>query len=495
LLAGLLAPALGGVCAIAQEASTLPINPSAVFKTLVPHRNSLVASPTVNVTEQEAPEASFIPGFSGSPYTVSATITPTSTAPEAEEHIAVDPGNFDNLVAMISDFSQNGGFNISKYAFSTNHGLSWTESFVPRNSSGKLVTADGHVWQANSDPVVAIDQAGNVFLANLYLQADASGNVTNDGIYVCRAKRFAGVKFTSAGCHAVRTTLKPSTSSEDKEWIAVDNGTSTFSGNVYAVWTHFTATSNMIFFSRSTDHGVTWSKAIRINPTSQSGAIQGPQVAVGPGGDVYVAYEVFLSGSQGQHFIAKSKDGGVSFGIPVAATPVFNNLSFGSSYRKNSFPALAVSPISGSAFLYLVYTDQPGTNSRTAFVHSTTSGGLTFTSPVRANDSPAGQRLMPAIAADTNGVVHISWFDTRKHSGNSDLLDIYATFTKNNGGTFAPNARVTSSTITSGGSGFIGDYSGMAAGPNGSTSFAHPAWTSGDLAAASHLQSAQLTVP
>jgi len=207
--------------------------------------------------------------FSGPPYTVGATITPASTVPEAEEHIAVDPSNFNNLVAMISDFSifrAGFKFNASKLAVSTNNGTSWSEAFVPLNAAKFPVTADNHVWQANSHPVVAIDKLGNVFLANLYLQVNSAGNVTNDGYYVCVAKMSTGPKFTKAGCKAVRTTLTHSPNLEDKEWIAVDNSTAATSGNVYAVWTHFTATSDMIFFSRSTNHGVSWSPAIQISP-------------------------------------------------------------------------------------------------------------------------------------------------------------------------------------------------------------------------------------
>src|SRR5205085_5301012 len=100
-------------------------------------------------------------------------------------------------------------------------------------------------------------------------------------------------------------------------------------------------------------------------------------------------------------------------------------------------------------------------------------GGLTFTAPIRVNDSTRGQRLMPAVAADINGVVHISWFDTRRSGRSTNLLDIFATFTKNNGMVFAPNARVNATRIDAGDSGFIGDYSGIAAAPNGSTNYAH----------------------
>jgi hypothetical protein len=241
---------------------------------------------------------------------------------------------------------------------------------------------------------------------------------------------------------------------------------------------------------------VNWSSAIRINPTIQNGAVQGSQVSVGPGGEVYVAYEVFLgtTGAQGRHFIAKSTNGGVSFSAPVPMSPTFNNLSFHANYRDNSFPALAVGPVAGKAFIYDVYTDQPATNSRTAFVHSTTSGGLTFTAPISANDATKGQRLMPAVAADNKGVVHISWFDTRNFSTTANL-DIYATFTTNNGSSFAPNAKVTSTHITTTANDFIGDYSGIAAEPNSVTSLAHPVWTSAGLNETSHMHTATLTVP
>jgi hypothetical protein len=477
-----------------QSSEGIPIDPTAVFRTMVPHRDTLqAAQPGFVVGEED--ESVFL-GFSGSKYTVGATISPTSTVPEAEEHIAVDPNNFNNLLTMISDFSQNGGFNLSKFAFSSTNGASWSEGFVPR-SGGFPVTADGHVWQANSDPVVAIDKLGNAYLANLYLQVDSLGNVTNDGIYVCSATLGSGPKFKASGCHAVRTSLKATTNNEDKEWMAVDNSSSSFSGNVYVSWTHFTASSSMIFLSRSTNHGVTWSKPIQINLSSQNGAVQGSQVVVGPLGAVYVAYWVSLAGGKGRHFIAESRNGGTSFGTAVAMTPVFNNLNFAASYRDNSFPALAVAPVVGSQFIYDVYTDQPGTNSRTEFVHSKTPGGLTFAGPIIANDVAKGQRLMPAVAADTRGVVHLSWFDTRNSGGSTNTLDIYATYTSTNGATFAPNAKVTSAQINAGGGSFLGDYSGIAAGPDGSTSLAHPAWTSGGVGGSTsgRLHTATLTVP
>lgn len=489
LFAGLGASPVG-----AQSESPLPVDRSAVSKTFVPHRDFIHSAQPAPAVPEDA-EFSFFPAFSGSPYSVGATLTPTSTEPEDEEHIAVDPRNFNHLVAMISDFSLNGGFNTSKYAVSTNNGASWSEGFVPL-SGGFPATADGHVWNANSAPVVAIDKLGNVFLANLYLDVDGFF-VTNDGYYVCSATLASGPTFTQANCHPVRTTLRPSANLEDKVWLAADNTNSQNSGTLYASWTHFTATSDMIFFSRSTDHGVTWSNAIQVNPPTHNGAVQGSQVAVGPGGQVYVAYELFFVGGTGQHYIAKSTNGGVSFGPAVPMTPVFNNLSFSATYRENSYPALAVSPVKGQGFIYDVYTDQPSHNARTAFVRSKAAGMLTFTPPTSVNDVTAGQRLMPAAAADTNGVLHVSWFDTRNSGTATDRLDIYATYSKDNGANFAPNARLTSVQVHAGIATFLGTYSGIAAGPNGATSFAHPVWTSGAFGGSTNpqMQTTTLTVP
>jgi hypothetical protein len=477
-----------GLYATAQSQSQPEVDRSAPFKTIVPHRSALGAQNAVPAIPEET--ATRRGGFSGSPYMVGPTKTLTTSVPEAEEHIAVDPNNFKNLIAMISDFSLNGGFNTSKFAFSKNNGTTWKESFVPL-SGGSPATSDKHVWQANSDPVVGIDKLGNAYLANLYLQVSGN-NVTNDGYYVCSAKLSSGPTFKQSGCHAVKTSLTAASFLEDKPWLGVDNSTSKFSGNVYASWTHFTTTSDMIFFSRSTDHGVHWSKAIQISPASQNGGVQGSQVAVGPKGEVYVSYEVFFT-SGSRHFIAKSTNGGVSFGAAVAMTPGFNDLTFCLDYRCNSFPALAVNPKTG--FIYDVYTDQPGANSATEFVRSTTAGGLTFTKPVKINDSSKGQRLMPAVAADKNGVVHMSWFDTRRSPSNPDVLDIFATFTKNNGASFAPNARANATKITASSGDFIGDYSGIAAGPNGRMGLAHPVWTSGGLNEGGKMQSSTLTVP
>jgi hypothetical protein len=469
-----------------QAQEQLPYDRHAIFVTHVAHVNTHIDTNSAGPARTVQPPNPAV--ISGPAYGLGPIVQATTSLPAAEEDIAVDPTNASHLVAAISDFSQRGGFNTTKYSVSLNSGArgSWQDAFVPTDpTSGALVTADGQMWDANSDPVVAIDNLGNVYLASLYLDALGISN----GLYVgVGTLSGSGVSFTGSNHVATNPGSSP-TFTEDKPWIAVDNSVPTVAGNVYASWSRFVGnsltgpTSDSIVFSRSTDHGNSWSPTqLRISPPAQDGAVQGSQVAVGHDGTVYVAYEVFYVGGKRQQFMAISINGGLSFSMPVAITPFFSELTFKSTYRKNSFASLAASPANSDVFV--VYSDEPSSTlgAQVEFIQSV--DGIHFTTPVAINDASRGHQFFPAIATDSKGSVHVSWFDTRNAKGSSQY-DIYATYSINSGSSFATNARVTPSLINAGRSSFIGDYAGIAAGTapsttgTGTTLFAHPVWTNG----------------
>src|SRR5713101_4551730 len=102
-----LGSALAMFTALSGAENTLPYDTHVVFRTHVPHLNSAGHGGGGG----DAKPGSGGGGgavFTGTPYTVGPTVTATTTAPEAEEHIAVNPvvGSF--LVAAISDFSLRG---------------------------------------------------------------------------------------------------------------------------------------------------------------------------------------------------------------------------------------------------------------------------------------------------------------------------------------------------------------------------------------------------
>src|SRR5438128_2592871 len=124
--------------AAAQAAKT---DPSSVKTTIVPHMG---LAPSASVSTTGAGNPAKAAAFGGSPYAVGPVITPTTTGPEAEEHIAVDPNNSNNLVSTISDFSRPlDGFlvNTTKFATSIDNGASWHESFVTQAKDGRPKTS------------------------------------------------------------------------------------------------------------------------------------------------------------------------------------------------------------------------------------------------------------------------------------------------------------------------------------------------------------------
>jgi hypothetical protein len=106
------------------------------------------------------------------------------------------------------------------------------------------------------------------------------------------------------------------------------------------------------------------------------------------------------------------------------------------------------------------------------------------------NDSTAGQREYPAAAVDANGTLNVVWMDTR-NSPTVSQYDVYATYSKDLGATFAPNARVTPALIN-GNTDFLGDYFGMTVEPT--TGIAHAVWSNGGIAGG-HMQTTTLTPP
>jgi hypothetical protein len=455
---------------------------------------------------------------------VGPTVTTTTTSPESEEEIAVDPNNPARLVAAISDFSQlrlpGVPFrpNTTKYTYSTNDGATWKDAFVPFDSTmGLLVTGDGRSYLFNSDPVVAMDLQGRAYLSDLYFNFDNA-----NGVYVSVGNfSGSGLTFTKANTRPVLVDPDPDGPNfEDKDWIAVDNAPSKdspYSGNVYASWTHFVTTNPVtfaqtttIFVARSTDHGQTWSSPVGVSPsivfdpaaTDFGSVVQFSQVAVGPHGEVYVLYELskppstdeFYNDGHSQLWLVKSTNGGQTFSAPRAVTGVFDEIKyadFPATYRYASIPALAVNPKSGD--LAIVYPDQVGSEVRMEYV-SSTNGGTSFSAPVALNDASAGLRIMPAVAVDAQtGHLWVSWIDTR-NSADLDHYDVYATLSTN-GTVFKQNVRVTPQLLETSNSDFIGDYTGIAAGGG----VAHPVWPSSGLAPDrqnqnSHLQTATLSL-
>ncbi len=293
----------------------------------------------------------------------------------------------------------------------------------------------------------------------------------------------------------------------DKPWIAVDQTKGPHSGNVYVAWSYDhggscgdgNTCSEELAFSRSTDGGRTFSPLRLIegnapfckNPVpgrpaakTTCDAAQGIIPAVGPDGLLSLAFPyIDLAGHAipTRLLLTTSADGGDTWSAPVLIATIHDIAGRfpHERYRNLSLPAFAADLRSGQ--LYITWADKGSGDADILFATSK-DRGKTWSAPVRVNDDPIGDganQFQPQMVVAPNGVVSISFFDTRVDPHHR-LIDVYLAQSVNGGVSFLKNVRATTQSwdpavgapIDEYSQQFIGDYQGLAA----DSHFVHPFW-------------------
>jgi hypothetical protein len=345
--------------------------------------------------------------------------------------VAVPSTTPSTIVVGFNDSEENiGGTNhFTGFSQSTNQTSFTDKGALPSSTSGDA-----------GDPVLARNTTnGNIYFATLPF----SGN----GIQVFKST-------DNGNSFAAPTKAASATSGPDKPWITVDNATGSGNGNVYVTFTHFGLTTN-IEFSKSTNAGSTWSKAISI----ASGIVQGSNVVVGTDHHIHIFWLLGGSGTAASIQEATSTNLGKSFGaatkvVSLKTTGVNGDLgltnSAGTVFRTNTFPQAVVNPVNGN--IYVVYDDvgvAAGDKADVFFTEST-NGGSTWTTPVKLNDDTTTRdQWFPSIAVTPDGSkVGVFWYDRRNDAANN-LIDRFGTIGLVSGSTvtFQANFQVTTSSF------------------------------------------------
>ncbi len=213
--------------------------------------------------------------------------------------------------------------------------------------------------------------------------------------------------------------------SNDKEWITVDNAAGSGQGNVYHFYRDFGGGGGMSFV-RSTDGGATWSSKLVL----ASGSGQGAWPVTGADHAVYA----FWLATGNILTVRKSTDQGVTFAAAVGAqtlrtTGVNGDFGFTGGFRSNAFPQIVAHPTDASQ-LYMVWTDKavsPSPDKANVYFSQSTSGGATWGAAVQVNtDAGTNDNWQPVIAITPDGTkLFVSWYDRRLDPGNS-TIDVYA---------------------------------------------------------------------
>jgi hypothetical protein len=99
-------------------------------------------------------------------------------------------------------------------------------------------------------------------------------------------------------------------------WLAIDNTTGKYSGNLYAGFFNWTGEQMQVEVATSTDGGTTWGKPVLAAPTAQHDQFF-PTIAVGPSGSLGIGWLDRRNDPlniEYQPFAAVSTDGGTTFG-------------------------------------------------------------------------------------------------------------------------------------------------------------------------------------
>ena len=275
--------------------------------------------------------------------TTDATTTACSTGRRSQNEptVAVDPNNNQVVVAGSNDYCAQivNGDVWAGYYRSTDGGTTWSDSLVPgypddSSAAGLASPAHGSCFAAG-DPTQAFDNDGNLFYGFICFNRTKP---INGSVYVAR--------YVNDGADYDRTVLiKKGTPSglfssglfQDKINLTVDQTDGSTSGNVYVGWSQYDgfAPNNAVLFSRSTNHGLTYSRPVRVTPRELGGA-SFADLAVGPDGAVYLTFQTDPSAARPFTgiWLTKSTDAGLSFGRAkkVAEITPFNSIQF-SGYK------------------------------------------------------------------------------------------------------------------------------------------------------------------
>ena len=372
---------------------------------------------------------------------------------QTEPYIAANPQNVDNLIAVYQEHRfANGGARALNYSTSFDGGVTWQEGLLPA-----LTAPSGGRWQKASDPWVAFGPDNRAYAASLLFNETSPDNA----IGVSRSLD-GGLTWT-----APVEVFRSNPDFNDKEAVGADTfpGSPHF-GNVYVTWDINPASQTSfqrLVVSRSTDGGVRWNVPVTIRETdSNVGAIP----AVGPDGTVYL---VWVGGPgdavKAKLFFSKSTDGGVSWTRPRKLLK-FRALGVPNQRVGGPLPSFAVDPVSGA--LYIGWEDRRWTGVDQATIISSRDGGESWSEPRRVSDGPDdAPSYTVSVATNTEGQVAVSYYSLRNDPQRRFAADKYCSISVDGGVSFRPATRLTSESFDvrfaaqAGGNYFLGDYAGL----------------------------------
>lgn len=310
------------------------------------------------------------------------------------------------------------GNSVIMFSRSTNTGATFSTPVNVSNSTASAgnpeVAADASgnlfvIWENDSAPLGILfsrsSDGGATFSAPAFISSNTAGSITpqiavdaSGNISVVWEDDFSGasdISFSESADHGATFSTPKSLSmnigNSVSPQLAVDAG-----GNIDVVWTNNSPGRFDTFFSRSADHGATFS-ALK-NLSNGTGDANTAQIAVDGGGNINVVWaDNVPPATNPDIYYSRSSDGGATFS---AAQNLSNNAGLSTN------PWVTVD--AGSNINVAWEDDTPG-NKEIFFARSTNAGATFSATQDISNDS--GMSMAVMMSADKSGNINATWQD------------------------------------------------------------------------------------
>ncbi|GMU80459.1 MAG: hypothetical protein AMXMBFR47_03300 [Planctomycetota bacterium] len=238
----------------------------------------------------------------------------------------------------------------------------------------------------------------------------------------------------------------------DKQWFAIDTTGGASDGNIYGCWSQYYGCCGNNVFTRSVDDAASFSTPISLPQGHVFGTLD-----VGPDGEVYL-----VGGdapTRSTQIVTRSSDaasgGAITFdrstqvplGVMVLGTQYVN--PSGLLGQASVVVDRSNGPRRGWVYV-LCSVDPPGSDPLDVRFARSTDGGLTFSTPVRINDDPAGTNAYQwfgTMSIAPSGRIDVVWNDTRHAANPSQPVtsELYYSFSNDGGVTWSANEQLAQS--------------------------------------------------
>jgi hypothetical protein len=412
-------------------------------------------------------------------------ISGAQTNPRSESDIRVNFFDTNQVIAASNAI----GDSVQAQYYSQDAGGTWGQTSLPLDPGDSF----------QSDPTVDWTSDGTAWATTIGI--DSSFNL-----------RLKSYQSTDGGATwSLETTFSDTQTAADKQLMWIDHSpTSPFQDTIYVIWHNgFPA-----FVNRRLPATGAWQVPLQVSGAETTGTGIGGDITTNSAGDVFAFWPD--TGSRGL-FVAKSTDGGATFGAPITIATTFASFDIGIPsfvFRR------ALIYVSAGAYrtatqdlVYAIWTDltgaagcntpgnEPGSDATSAcktriWFSRSTDGGVTWEPGRMLNDQASlNDQFNPRLSVDeTDGTLAVIYYDTVEDATRLQT-DVWCQTSSDDGVTWSAAVKVTSARTdeTVAGADFgnqYGDYNGL----SGSAGTFHPSWTDRRSGGPEEIWTAPITV-